>query len=154
MKIAEERIGKELIPRQEFEGFLNDYTRKNHPYVHCRFMKSVLTGEATLDQLKRFAKEFEHFLRWAPSHFFVLAANCPPDVVPDGRDVRRTLGVNLLEDMGLTAETAPGDHFQKFRRFAYALGLTEEEMDHGSPSPVTTAFNMAYLSCLKSFPLS
>jgi hypothetical protein len=152
MKTVEERIGKGLIPEQELELFLNDYTAKNHPYVHCGFMRTVRSGKATLDQLKNFAKEFEHFLRWAPSHFFVLGASCPPDVIPDGRDPRRTLGVNLVEDMGLTVATIPGDHFQKFRRFAYAIGLTAEEMDHSIPSASTNAFNMAYLSCLKSLP--
>jgi hypothetical protein len=54
--------------------------------------------------------------------------------------------------MGLTPETAPGDHFQRFRKFAYAVGLTEQELDHSTPSPVTAAFNMAYLSCLRSLP--
>ncbi len=148
----EERLGVELVPKEQFEDFLNDYTKHNHPYIHCRFTQMVLRGEASKGQLKAFAREFEHFLRWSPSHFFVLGAVCPPDRVPDGSDPRRDLGVNLVEDMGLTPETASGDHFQKFRKFAYAIGLSKEELDISVPSPETGAFNMAYLSCLKTLP--
>ncbi|MFQ5878623.1 MAG: hypothetical protein ACE5IZ_00385 [Dehalococcoidia bacterium] len=152
MTSVEERIGKELIPRQEFEEFLNDYCWKNHPHANSRFAKMLLNGELTFEDLKGFAKEFEHFLRFAPSHFFTMAANCPPDVIPDEKDPRRNFGVNLADDMGLTPETAWKDHFAKFRKFCYAIGLTKEEMDNSVPSPGTTAFNWAFLSTLGTLP--
>lgn len=142
------RIGKELIPRAEFEAFLDDYIRTRHPQINHPWVQMMFRGELTKDDLRVHALQFEHFLRFAPSHFLMIGANAEPHTIPGPDDMRRDAVQNLMEDMGLNDPS--GDHFLIWRRFPYALGLTKEELDDSQPAPSTLAFNYAYLYVLKN----
>jgi pyrroloquinoline quinone (PQQ) biosynthesis protein C len=79
-----------------------------------------------------------------------LGANAP-DVIPDPEDIRRNFAENLDDDMGISDPTK--DHFQIFRRFTTALGITPEELAASRPLPSTTTFNLALMYLAKDRPL-
>lgn len=145
---AGSKIGKELIPEKEFEAFLDDYIRTKHPQINHPWVQMMLNGELSKDDLRVHALQFEHFLRFAPSHFLMMGANAEPHRIPDDDDMRRDAVQNLVEDMGTVDRSQ--DHFLIYRRFCYALGFTEEDMVKSEPFPSTLAFNYAYLYCLKN----
>jgi pyrroloquinoline quinone (PQQ) biosynthesis protein C len=145
---TEDKVGKEFIPKDEFEGYLDHLIRTTHPQINHPWVQMLFKGELTLDDLRVHALQFEHFLRFAPSHFLMIGANAEPHSIPDDDDMRRDAVQNLLEDMGHVDRS--GDHFLIWRRFPYALGFTEEDMLNSEPAPTTLAFNYAYLYFLKN----
>jgi pyrroloquinoline quinone (PQQ) biosynthesis protein C len=142
------RIGREFILQAEFETFLDDFIRTKHPQINHLWVQMMFRGELTKDDLRVHALQFEHFLRFAPSHFLLIGAQAEPHVIPGPDDMRRDAVQNLMEDMGL--DNPSGDHFVIWRRFPYALGLTKEQLDNSEPAPSTLAFNYAYLYVLKN----
>jgi pyrroloquinoline quinone (PQQ) biosynthesis protein C len=102
-----------------------------------------------MEQLQGFTYEFEHFLRYTPRHFFCLGSNAP-DVVPNALDIRRNFAENLDDDMGIADPSK--DHFAIFRRFAHAVGLTDEQLESHRALPSTTAFNLALMYLAKNRP--
>ncbi len=148
MSSVEGRLGKELVPKDEFEAFLDEYIRTKHPQINHPWVQMLMKGELTLDDLRVHALQFEHFLRFAPSHFLLMGANAEPNSIPDDDDMRRDAVQNLLEDMGVVDRS--GDHFLIYRRFCHALGFTDEDMANSEPMPSTLAFNYAYLYFLKN----
>jgi pyrroloquinoline quinone (PQQ) biosynthesis protein C len=142
------QLGQQLIPREDFEAFLDEYIRTQHPQINHPWVTMLFRGELTHDDLRVHALQFEHFLRFAPSHFLMIGANAEPHTIPGPDDMRRDAVQNLMEDMGL--DDPSGDHFAIWRRFPYALGLTKEDLDDSRPAPSTLAFNYAYLYFLKN----
>jgi pyrroloquinoline quinone (PQQ) biosynthesis protein C len=145
---VEARLGTDLIPRESFEAFLDEYIRTQHPQINHPWVQMLFRGELTHDDLRVHALQFEHFLRFAPSHFLMIGANAEPHTIPGPDDMRRDAVQNLMEDLGLNDPA--GDHFVIWRRFPYALGLTPEDLDRSRPAPTTLAFNYAYLYFLKN----
>jgi pyrroloquinoline quinone (PQQ) biosynthesis protein C len=99
VKKVQSRLGKELISSEEFEAFLDDYIRTKHPQINHPWVKMLMNGELTHDDLRVHALQFEHFLRFAPSHFLMMGANAEPHRIPDDDDMRRDAVQNLVEDM-------------------------------------------------------
>jgi len=147
---VESRLGKKLIPNDEFEAYLDEFIRTQHPQINHPWVQMMFKGELTRDDLRVHALQFEHFLRFAPIHFLMMGANAEPHRIPDDDDMRRDAVQNLIEDMGMVDRTQ--DHFLIYRRFCYALGLTEENMQNSVQLPSTLAFNYAYLYFLKNLP--
>jgi pyrroloquinoline quinone (PQQ) biosynthesis protein C len=137
------------LSRSDFEAELDQDIRKRHPFLHHRFPQMLIAGELSMDHLRGFGLEFEHFLRAAPRHFFCLGANAP-DVIPGPVDIRHNFAENLNDDMGIA--NPPSDHFQIFRRFAYAIDLTQEQLENHRALPSTTAFNLALMHMAKDLP--
>jgi len=142
------QIGDELIPHHEFEALLDDYIRENHPQINHPWVQMMFKGELELDDLRFHATQFEHFLRFAPSHFLAIGSNAPPHRVPDADDGRRDAVQNLLEDMGHV--DPEGDHFLVWRRFPERLGYSSEDMLATTPTASTLTFNYAYMYFLKN----
>jgi len=147
-KSVEDRLGKELIPADEFEAYLDEYIKTKHPQINHPWVQMMFRGELTHDDLRVHALQFEHFLRFAPSHFLMMGANSEPHTIPHEDDMRRDAVQNLIEDMGMVDPTQ--DHFVIYRRFGAALGISEEELVNSKPFPSTLAFNYAYLYFLKN----
>lgn len=139
-------IGDVMAP-EKFSNFLDESLKSRHPWVHSRWSQMLLKRELAHKHLQSFAKQFEHFLRGGPRHYFCLGANCP-DVIPDNNDLRRMYAEHLVGHMGLEREGS----FALFRRFAYSIGLTKEEMDDSVALPTTIAFNHTYIYVLKNSP--
>lgn len=135
--------------RLEFEAALDEDVRQRHPFVHHRWVQLLFAGQLTKEQLQGFAFEFEHFLRFTPRHFFCLGANAP-DVLPNDDDLRRNFVENLDDDMGVSDPST--DHFEIFRRFAYAIGLSAEELQASRPLPSTNTFNLGLMYLAKNRP--
>lgn len=143
-----ERVGSELIPAVEFEALLDDYIRTMHPQINHPWVQMMFRGELEMDDLRFHATQFEHFLRFAPSHFLAIGSNAPFHRIPDENDGRRDAVQNLLEDMGHV--DPDGDHFLVWRRFPTQLGFTDEDMRKTVPTASTLAFNYAYMYFLKN----
>jgi pyrroloquinoline quinone (PQQ) biosynthesis protein C len=139
-----------VLSRQEFEAELDEDIRRRHPFIHHRWPQLLFAGKLSREQLQDFAFEFEHFLRATPRHFFCLGANAL-DVIPDDDDLRRSFAENLNDDMGVTEREK--DHFQIFRRFAYAVGLSVEQLEASRPLPSTNAFNLGLMYLAKDLPI-
>lgn len=143
-------ITTRALSRQEFASELDEEIRRRHPFVHHRWPQRLFAGELARAQLQAFAFEFEHFLRATPRHFFCLGANAP-DVIPNDDDLRRSFAENLNDDMGVTDRAR--DHFEIFRQFAYAVGLTREQLEASRPLPSTNAFNLGLMYLAKHQPV-
>jgi pyrroloquinoline-quinone synthase len=142
-------LATRALSRQEFEAELDQDILARHPYGNHRWTQLLFAGQLTRQQLQGYALQFEHFLRAAPRHFFCLGANLP-DLIPNDDDLRRNFAENLVDDMGIGEREK--DHFQKFRRFAYAIGLTAEQLDTSQPLPSTNAFNYGLMYLAKDLP--
>ncbi|MBI2371684.1 MAG: iron-containing redox enzyme family protein [Deltaproteobacteria bacterium] len=141
--------GNGAMSPEEFAKVLDQYVSDHHPFIHSRWSQQLLQGKLGIEHLRGFALEFEHFLRAAPRHFFCVGANCP-DVIPDDFDMRRKYAENIMDDLGVNDREQ--DHFEIHRRFAYAIGLTKEELDRSTPAPFTVAFNCGILYLAKHLP--
>jgi len=86
---VEARLGTDLIPRETFEAFLDEYIRTQHPQINHPWVQMLFRGELTHDDLRVHALQFEHFLRFAPSHFLMIGANAEPHTIPGPDDMRR-----------------------------------------------------------------
>jgi pyrroloquinoline quinone (PQQ) biosynthesis protein C len=142
------RVGHEFIEAAEFEALLDDYIRTQHPQINHPWVQMMFRGELEMDDLRFHASQFEHFLRFAPSHFLAIGSNAPFHRIPDEDDGRRDAVQNLLEDMGHVDRDQ--DHFLVWRRFPKQLGFTEEEITNSVPVASTLAFNYAYMYFLKN----
>jgi pyrroloquinoline quinone (PQQ) biosynthesis protein C len=142
-------VATRALSREEFEAQLDQDILQRHPFGNHRWVKLLVDGQLTKAQLQGFALQFEHFLRAAPRHFFCLGAN-QPDIIPGDDDLRRNFAENLVDDMGVGDREK--DHFQKFRRFAYAIGLTPAQLETSVPLPSTNAFNIGLMYLAKDMP--
>jgi pyrroloquinoline quinone (PQQ) biosynthesis protein C len=143
-----DRVGTDLIPSDEFEALLDDYIREMHPQINHPWVQMLFKGELEMDDLRFHATQFEHFLRFAPSHFLAIGSNAPPHRIPDDDDGRRDAVQNLLEDMGHVDRSS--DHFLVWRRFPERLGYSDDDMRKTVPVASTLAFNYAYMYFLKN----
>lgn len=143
-----EFVGTQFIEPAAFEALLDDFIRANHPQINHPWVQMMFRGELERDDLKFHATQFEHFLRFAPSHFLAIGANAPHHRIPDDDDGRRDAVQNLLEDMGHVDRSS--DHFLVWRRFPEALGFTSEDMLKTVATASTLAFNYAYMYFLKN----
>jgi len=139
-----------VLSRQDFEAELDEDIRRRHPFIHHPWPRCLFAGELSRKQLQAFAFQFEHFLRATPRHFFCLGANAP-DVIPNDDDLRRSFAENLNDDLGVTDRAK--DHFEIFRRFAYAVGLSREQLEASRPLPSTNAFNLGLMYLAKNLPV-
>jgi pyrroloquinoline quinone (PQQ) biosynthesis protein C len=143
-----DQVGRELIPSDDFEALLDDYIRTQHPQINHPWVKMMFAGELEMDDLRFHATQFEHFLRFAPSHFLAIGSNAPFHRIPDDDDGRRDAVQNLLEDMGHVDRSS--DHFLVWRRFPERLGYSADDMLKTVPVASTLAFNYAYMYFLKN----
>jgi pyrroloquinoline quinone (PQQ) biosynthesis protein C len=143
-------VSTRVLSRQKFEAELDEAIRRRHPFIHHPWPRLLLAGELSRQDLQAFAFQFEHFLRATPRHFFCLGANTP-DVIPNDHDLRRSFAENLNDDMGVSDRVK--DHFEIFRRFAYAVGLSQEQLEASRPLPSTNAFNLGLMYLAKHLPV-
>ncbi|BAE80789.1 coenzyme PQQ synthesis protein C [Chlamydia felis Fe/C-56] len=90
----------------------------NHPF----YMKWS-RGELTKEQLQTYAKDYYLHIKAFPRYLSSLHSRC------DNLEARKLLLDNLMDE-----ETGHPNHIDLWKNFAYALGVTEEELENHIPS--------------------
>lgn len=90
----------------------------NHPF-YVKWSK----GELTKEQLQAYAKDYYLHIKAFPRYLSALHSRC------DHLPARKLLLENLMDE-----ENGYPNHIDLWKRFAFALGVTEEELEQHQPS--------------------
>lgn len=160
-----------MTDTMEFLDDVKAYILQRHPHIHHPIIKTILAGEASLEQVRGFAREFwvipkTHLInnagKLAHAHLFRGGFVNQLLASPYDRDVVELLGDSVMDEMGKTAISSV-NHYDPYFAFAEALGLSREEvedvdtlMPHSILAMYTwsmTALNFSLLELLSSHNL-
>ncbi|MHB1486118.1 MAG: TenA family transcriptional regulator [Acidimicrobiales bacterium] len=126
-----------MTENMAFLGEVKEYILERHPHIHHPIIKMVLAGEASLEQLRGFAREWwvipkTHLINNAGklAHAHLLRGGFVTQLLGSSydRDIVDLLGESLMDEMGKTA-ISPVNHYEPYFAFAEALGLSREEVE-------------------------
>ncbi|AEB56009.1 MULTISPECIES: CADD family putative folate metabolism protein [Chlamydia] len=101
---------------------LDKNINQKHMLNHTFYMKWS-KGELTKDQLKAYAKDYYLHIKAFPRYISAIHSRC------DNLEARKLLLENLMDE-----EAGNPNHIGLWKNFAYALGVTEEELENHVPS--------------------
>ncbi|WP_375793780.1 CADD family putative folate metabolism protein [Chlamydia sp. 12-01] len=101
---------------------LDKNIKEKHMLDHTFYMKWS-KGELTKEQLKAYAKDYYLHIKAFPRYLSAVHSRC------DNLEARKLLLDNLMDE-----ETGYPNHIDLWKNFAYALGVTEEELESHVPS--------------------
>lgn len=106
-------------------------------------------GELSLDQLKQYAAQYMHHVLAEPTYLSAVHSNTP-HFSRDGRSdlgPRQAILQNLVDE-----ELGPNNHPALWKRFAAALGLTEDDLAADGPLPATERLVQTLTSLCRNRP--
>lgn len=123
----------ELKSAPSFEAQVRSIISDRHLLGHP-FYVAWSRGELSRGQLKRYAGQYLHHVLAEPTYLSAVHSNTP-HFASDGRSdlgPRQTILQNLVEE-----ELGPRNHPALWKRFAAALGLSDDELAAVEPLPAT-----------------
>ncbi|CAG9046189.1 CADD family putative folate metabolism protein [Chlamydia abortus] len=101
---------------------LDKNINQKHMLNHTFYMKWS-KGELTKEQLKAYAKDYYLHIKAFPRYLSAIHSRC------DNVEARKVLLDNLMDE-----EIGNPNHIDLWKNFAYALGVTKEELENHVPS--------------------
>jgi pyrroloquinoline-quinone synthase len=118
---------------QSLETQVRSAIDSRHLLTHP-FYVAWTRGELTREQLKQYAGQYLHHVLAEPTYLSAVHTNTP-HFERDGRSdlgPRQTILQNLVDE-----ELGPNNHPALWKRFAAALGLSEDDLAATAPLPAT-----------------
>jgi pyrroloquinoline-quinone synthase len=121
------------IVASTFETQVRSLVEKRHLLGHP-FYVAWSRGELTLDQLRQYAGQYWHHVLAEPTYLSAVHSNTPHFASDGTCDLapRQTILQNLVDE-----EAGPNNHPVLWKRFANALGLSDEDLAATAPMPET-----------------
>ncbi|EPP34519.1 pqqC-like protein [Chlamydia ibidis] len=104
-------------------NLLDQIIKEKHMLNHTFYMKWS-AGELTQTQLQNYAKDYYLHIKAFPKYISAIHSRC------DNLAARKLLLSNLMDE-----ENGYPNHIDLWKNFAYALGVSEEELESHTPSP-------------------
>ncbi len=123
----------EIIAEKTFAAQVHDVIDERHLLTHP-FYVAWTEGTLSIEQLKQYAGQYLHHVLAEPTYLSAVHSNTP-HFASDGRSdlgPRQTILQNLIDE-----EMGPQNHPALWKRFAAALGLTEDDLAAAAPLPAT-----------------
>ena len=100
-------------------------------------------------QLRLFSQEFYHYVKAFPNHLCYIIARS------ENEEIRHALLMNLMDELGgkpfVKHSNSSGAHYNTFKRFASAVGLTDEDLQQEQKT-YTKKFNMGFVNYYQHAP--
>jgi len=126
----------EAMPVEEFLGELDAYIVEHNPYDKNRVIRAIGNGEASMDLVKRYAKELYYLGLWMTPEFALLIANAP-DVHAldlDHSEHYAHWTQNFADEAGYLGDP---NHVQMKVDHCHQLGISDQELQSYVPMPET-----------------
>jgi pyrroloquinoline quinone (PQQ) biosynthesis protein C len=133
------------LPVDEFLAQLDRFIADHNPYSQNKVIPAIGSGQASLDVVKRYAKELYYLGLWMTPEFPLLIANAP-DVLAftmDDSEHYAHWAQNFADEAGYLRDP---NHVLMKVEYTRALGIADDEVKAYVPMPETigSVFAMLY----------
>jgi pyrroloquinoline-quinone synthase len=138
----------ESIAEETFAAQVRGVVEQRHLLTHP-FYVAWTEGKLSIEQLKQYAGQYMHHVLAEPTYLSAVHANTP-HFTSDGRSdlgPRQTILQNLVEE-----EMGPRNHPALWKRFAAALGLSEEDLAAAGPLSATAGLIETFRDLCRNRP--
>jgi len=143
--IKRDRPGDEPLPVNEFLAGLDRFIDAHNPYRQNQVIPAIGTGRASLEVVKRYAKELYYLGLWMTPEFPVLIANAPDTdaFTLDDSEHYAHWAQNFADEAGYLRDP---NHVLMKVEYTRALGIADDEVKAYVPMPETigSVFAMLY----------
>jgi pyrroloquinoline quinone (PQQ) biosynthesis protein C len=149
--IKRDRAPEKPLPVDEFLGELDAFIEAHSPYTQNRVVPAIGNGTASIDVVKRYAKELYYLGLWMTPEFPLLIANAPDtDVfVMDDSEHYAHWAQNFADETGYLRDP---NHVLMKVEYTRALEIPDDEVRSYVPMPETigSVYTLLYY-CRRSY---
>jgi pyrroloquinoline quinone (PQQ) biosynthesis protein C len=149
--IKRDRAPEKPLPVDEFLGELDAFIEAHSPYTQNRVVPAIGSGNASLDVVKRYAKELYYLGLWMTPEFPLLIANAPDTdaFVMDDSEHYAHWAQNFADETGYLRDP---NHVLMKVEYTRALEIPDEEVRSYVPMPETigSVYTLLYY-CRRSY---
>jgi len=143
--IKSDRTPEKALPVDEFLAELDQYIVDHNPYDKNKVISAIGDGKASLEVVKRYAKELYYLGRWMTPEFALLIANAPDAdcfVLEDSEHYHHWVQ-NFADETGFLRDP---NHVLMKVWYTRAFGISDEELAAYEPMPETvgSVFTLLY----------
>jgi len=138
----------EIIAEKTFAAQVHGVIDERHLLTHP-FYVAWTEGTLSIEQLRQYAGQYLHHVLAEPTYLSAVHSNTP-HFASDGRSdlgPRQTILQNLVDE-----ELGPQNHPALWKRFAAALGLTEDDLAAAAPLPATRRLIQTFADLCRNRP--
>ena len=149
--IKRDRAPERPLPVDEFLGELDAFIEAHSPYTQNKVVPAIGSGSASLDVVKRYAKELYYLGVWMTPEFPLLIANAPDTdaFVMDDSEHYAHWAQNFADETGYLRDP---NHVLMKVEYTRALEIPDEEVRSYVPMPETigSVYTLLYY-CRRSY---
>src|SRR5215471_11003107 len=149
--IKRDRAPERALPVDEFLAELDAFIETHSPYSQNKVVPAIGAGTASLDVVKRYAKELYYLGLWMTPEFPLLIANAPDTdaFTMDDSEHYAHWAQNFADETGYLRDP---NHVLMKVEYTRALGIPDEEVKAYVPMPETigSVFTLLYY-CRRSY---
>jgi pyrroloquinoline quinone (PQQ) biosynthesis protein C len=149
--IKRDRAPERTLPVDEFLAELDAFIEEHSPYTQNKVVPAIGAGTATLDVVKRYAKELYYLGLWMTPEFPLLIANSPDTdaFTMDDSEHYAHWAQNFADETGYLRDP---NHVLMKVEYTRALGITDDDVKAYVPMPETigSVFTLLYY-CRRSY---
>ena len=149
--IKRDRAPEKPLPVDEFLAGLDDFIEAHSPYTQNKVVPAIGNGSASIDVVKRYAKELYYLGLWMTPEFPLLIANAPDTdaFVMDDSEHYAHWAQNFADETGYLRDP---NHVLMKVEYTRALEIPDEEVRSYVPMPETIGSVYTLLSyCRRSY---
>ena len=149
--LKHDRPAAAALPVDQFVAQLDAFIAAHNPYDKNKVISAIGGGTASLEVVKRYAKELYYLGRWMTPEFPLLIANAPDAdcyVMEDSEHYHHWVQ-NFADETGFLRDP---NHVLMKVWYTRAFGITDEELAAYEPMPETvgSVFTLLYY-CRRSY---
>jgi pyrroloquinoline quinone (PQQ) biosynthesis protein C len=149
--IKRDRAPERTLPVDEFLAELDAFIEEHSPYTQNKVVPAIGAGTATLDVVKRYAKELYYLGLWMTPEFPLLIANSPDTdaFTMDDSEHYAHWAQNFADETGYLRDP---NHVLMKVEYTRALGIPDDDVKAYVPMPETigSVFTLLYY-CRRSY---
>jgi len=149
--IKRDREPERALPVGDFLAELDAFIEEHSPYTQNKVVPAIGAGTASLDVVKRYAKELYYLGLWMTPEFPLLIANAPDTdaFTMDDSEHYAHWAQNFADETGYLRDP---NHVLLKVEYTRALGIPDEEVKAYVPMPETigSVFTLLYY-CRRSY---
>ncbi|HJW68861.1 MAG TPA: iron-containing redox enzyme family protein [Candidatus Binatia bacterium] len=149
--IKRDRAPERTLPVGEFLAELDAFIEEHSPYTQNKVVPAIGAGTATLDVVKRYAKELYYLGLWMTPEFPLLIANSPDTdaFTMDDSEHYAHWAQNFADETGYLRDP---NHVLMKVEYTRALGIPDDDVKAYVPMPETigSVFTLLYY-CRRSY---
>ena len=142
--IKRDRAPERTLPVDEFLAELDAFIETHSPYTQNKVVPAIGAGTASLDVVKRYAKELYYLGLWMTPEFPLLIANAPDAdaFTMDDSEHYAHWAQNFADETGYLRDP---NHVRMKVDFCHQIGLSDADIRAYTPLPETIAMTCTML---------